>query len=140
MSLSETDLVDGYPDIFEYYMDAEGFTEQFEQPPPSIALFGFQHQSGWTHLLESLCEYISRQEIDVKVVQSKEKFGGLRVYTNIERAEDVDERRVQQVFGAIQMAQEMSFHVCECCGSPGSLRDDGGWLKTRCSECYGSEE
>lgn len=142
MGPSEEDIVEEYPEIFTYYeLTAEEFDEQYGSPPPSITLFGFQHQSGWNHLVRGLCEYLERQDRDIRIVQCKEKFGGLRVYTSSSSSEsEVDERRTQQMFGAVQMAQEMSFQVCECCGSPGELRNDGGWMKTRCDECLEAED
>jgi hypothetical protein len=54
----------------------------------------------------------------------KEKFGTLRFY-----ADNADER----VHSLIEFAEEMSGVMCEVCGKPGSI-DDNGWIKTHCSE------
>lgn len=67
----------------------------------------------------------------VVAVQVKEKFGGLRFYTN--GTDDV-------VRGMISMAETMSFRTCEVCGNPGKVRH-GGWITTLCDEhAKGREE
>ena len=54
--------------------------------------------------------------------QVKEKFGGLRFYTN--GYNDV-------VQGMISMAESMSYRTCEVCGSPGRS-NSYGWISTLC--------
>jgi len=63
-----------------------------------------------------------------EVTQVKEKFGGLRFYTNCR-----DEAILQRIDVAIQE----SFHACEICGEPGTLRE-GRWIKTLCDEHAGA--
>ncbi len=127
----ERELVDAYPQIFSLY-DAD--PEEIEDPVPTFAIYGFECGNGWKSILESLCETITRKDVELTVVQVKEKFGMLRFYHDGIMAED--DRRAQQVFGAIQHAQEMSGHICEECGHPGTLHRDGGWLRTRCEDCH----
>ena len=57
-----------------------------------------------------------------KILQIKEKFGVLRVYS---RGGDCTTNRL------IAMAQGLSTVSCEICGSPGTLRG-GSWLRTLC--------
>lgn len=56
-------------------------------------------------------------------VQVKEKFGGLRFYTN--SGDDI-------IYAYISMAESMSYRTCEVCGSPGKVYRDG-WHTTLCS-------
>lgn len=58
--------------------------------------------------------------------QIKEKFGGLRVYTNFIPSPELR--------GAISVAEITSYTVCEFCGAPGEERP-GGWVKTLCDSC-----
>ena len=124
---SEQELVNEYPEIYELH------GEDVDAPAPQISTFGFQHGEGWHGIIESLCEVLSRREVDVTVLQQKEKFGGLRFYDDgIEAKEEIES---YMAIGAISHAEEMSFHVCEKCGDAGSHRNDG-YMKTLCDECY----
>jgi hypothetical protein len=64
--------------------------------------------------------------MQVRAVQVKEKFGGLRFY--IHAGND-------QVYGMIEMAEMMSYVTCEVCGSHGTMHTRGSWLKTLCPKC-----
>ncbi len=63
----------------------------------------------------------------VTCVQMKEKFGGLRFYTN--GHDDVIE-------GMIQMAQYICDNTCEVCGSEENLGNTHGWVTVCCKSCY----
>jgi len=75
-------------------------------------------------------QYLAKSEADCKreienlpvIVQIKEKFAGLRFYT------DYCNDRVDVL---IQFAEKMSRCTCEECGNPGEL-DSAGWMKTHC--------
>jgi len=54
--------------------------------------------------------------------QVKEKFGGLRFYTN---------GYTDVIQGMISMAESMSYRTCEVCGSPGRS-NSYGWISTLC--------
>ena len=111
--------------------------------------WGFCVGDGWYDLIDTLCGYIQHHidhpsmrvvEIDGKnefvrdpipqVVadQVKEKFGGLRFYFH--GGDDY-------VHGLVDLAEGMSYRLCEECGKPGKLRE-GGWLRTVCDEHYKS--
>ena len=120
-------LPNEYPEVYRYYDEYEGDSK------PPITAYGIQHGDGWNHLVAGLLDYLTVIEVDVAVVQQKEKFGGLRFYHDGIRHEDED--KVQQALGAIRATENQSFHVCEECGAPGKLRRNG-WMKTRCDECY----
>ena len=86
----------------------------------------------WKQIPPKYKEYIRlRKSLDmdamqVRAIQVKEKFGGLRFY--VDGADN-------EVYGMITMAEAMSYVTCEQCGNPGSLHHRGGWLKTVCSKC-----
>ena len=98
---------------------------------------GFTHDDGWFDIVWRLCGDLEplvaelEQETGLKfeILQVKEKFGGLRVYTN--QANDA----IRQRLGA---AAEESFRTCEACGQPGQLRE-GRSIKTLCDEHNASE-
>lgn len=126
------DLVNRYPRIFKKIKHLEC-------------------SSGWETLLDCLCGDIenhlkqieyrinnphipgnvdyqytinSQQQLDaIYAVQIKEKFGGLRFYMN---GED------EYISGAISMAESISLHTCEVCGSFGETKPVGSWLTTLC--------
>lgn len=89
---------------------------------------------GWLPLIDALCgwlqfntdknSHIDHYATQVKAVQIKEKFGGLRFY--VDDASDVQ-------YAAISFAEHMSYHICEECGAPGKTRDKG-WIRTLCDE------
>ena len=54
--------------------------------------------------------------------QVKEKFGGLRFYTN---------GYTDEISGMISMAESMSYRTCEVCGAPGRS-NSYGWISTLC--------
>ena len=54
--------------------------------------------------------------------QVKEKFGGLRFYTN---------GYTDEVGGMIRMAESMSYRTCEVCGNSGRSNNHG-WISTLC--------
>ena len=79
---------------------------------------------GWASLVNKVFEKLETLIGNVKVIQVKEKFGGLRVYTDVFN-EDLDKFIIE--------VERESFTICEECGKSGHLRD-GGWYKTLCDE------
>ena len=83
---------------------------------------------GWFDLLNQACRLIQSHldwKKDVPQVvaeQVKEKFGGLRFY--VQGGDDYTQ-------GIIAMAEQMSYMLCEECGSPGERGGDG-WISTLC--------
>ena len=87
---------------------------------------------GWFNLLMDLSVKLEAMEgiKDTHVVQVKEKFGGLRFYIS---------HGTDEMFDAIDKAEETSYTICESCGDAGTLRREG-WMQTLCDkhakECY----
>lgn len=87
--------------------------------------------SGWFTMLWELCatlEPLARQqqaagEIPLKIVQIKEKFGGLRFYIH---------HGTDEAGALIDAAEARSFQICEACGEPGEVKGTAGWFATYC--------
>jgi hypothetical protein len=126
-------LCEKYPKIFK---NRNGSMQE------TCMCWGFSHDDGWYDIVDSLCASIqnhinnkryqfremSQEDFDeehqVVAAQVKEKFGGLRFY--IDGGDD-------WVYGAISMAESMSYRTCEVCGAPGKTRGTG-WIRTTCDE------
>jgi len=114
---------------------------------------------GWRPILESLnaCfQYAFRagykgqeakREALLKIIQVKEKFGGLRIYLNHTK---LPHDLSQQLADYIMMAEAMSFTMCEQCGAvegterrspngPGRL-SRSGWVKTYCPKHHAERD
>ena len=126
-------LCEKYPKIFK---NRNGSMQE------TCMYWGFSHDDGWYDIIDSLCASIqnhinnkryqfremSQEDFDeehqVVAAQVKEKFGGLRFY--VDGGDD-------WVYGAISMAESMSYRTCEVCGAPGKTRGTG-WIRTTCDE------
>jgi hypothetical protein len=89
---------------------------------------------GWLPLARGLCRYLQGMsteapESPVKVLQVKEKFGGLRFY--------LDSQTEAQAL-VIQFAEMLSFSICERCGGMRDVAVEGAWRKALCRECRAS--
>ena len=127
------------------------FRDRYASPQSTCMCWGFDCGDGWYDLIDTLCSHIQnhvdnqirqqeykfkRGEIDpedyqsedcfqVVAAQVKEKFGGLRFY--VDGADD-------EVRGMIEMAEGMSYKICEDCGNRGSIRKTD-WHRTMCDPC-----
>lgn len=86
--------------------------------------YDFSPSVGWLSLIREMSERL--KDTNVKVVQVKSKFGGLRYYVNGTTSEN---------YLIITKAETASYHICEDCGEPGTTRP-GGWVMTLCDSCY----
>lgn len=84
---------------------------------------------GWQDIVRPVLEDIARK--NGTVIQVKEKFGGLRIYTHGGDYEAITE--------LIRGAESAVSHICEECGKVGSLTSDRGILKTACIEHAGEQ-
>lgn len=115
--------------------DYDLFTEHLRQQYPHVMarsgqFGGVAVGSGWWPLVDTVISYIEdesrRTGQETKILQIKEKFGALRIYTSPWDAPTIT--------GAIHMAELMSRRICESCGAPGETRVPkyGGWVRTMC--------
>ena len=87
---------------------------------------------GWHGILRNLVTAIKKSgEKSISVSQVKEKFGGLRFYTNGNNTCTVDT--------LITNAEIASCRTCETCGNPGSIRGKG-WVTCMCDDCEEGNE
>ena len=106
--------------------------------PDTISLmsYGIGVGDGWYNIMNVLCwtiqnhvDYQQRKDPEYKQVeffQIKEKFGGLRVYTN---------GHDEVVDFLISFATGMAARTCEDCGNPGKNRSYNGWYIAHCDTC-----
>lgn len=78
---------------------------------------------GWKHLLIPIKHYCDKHGI--VILQIKEKFGGLRVYT------DTMDEKLDEL---IRQAEETASHTCQDCGEEGKLVSPNGWMLTLCEK------
>jgi len=106
---------------------------------------------GWKPILKALDQSItnvldnSKTRCECKILQIKEKFGGLRFYFELK---GLDEERRAKIWGAVMMAECMSYKTCEVCGATtdvstepsrkprGEGRMGGGRTLTLCDKCH----
>lgn len=104
-------------------------------PKHPFELFGIECGKGWRRLILPLFEYIEQynegkdDEHSIRVLQVKEKWGGLCFYTNFV---------TKELSKMIEAAEEDSYNVCEDCGSRENVGlKVSGWNQTLCRKCVG---
>jgi hypothetical protein len=80
---------------------------------------------GWLPLIDQLVDDLTALG-PFTVIQIKEKFGGLRFYTNT--VTDEQQARITE-------AENKSTTVCEECGETGDGITIGSWMRTLCTPC-----
>jgi len=119
------------------------FVERTLPPIRSCMGRGFEHGNGWFILLDILfsniqeyIDYTNSHNIQNNeflvpqfiALQVKEKFGRLRVYYT-----PTDNT---YILGLINMASDMSSHICEICGASGAdVGTTSEWIRTLCRKC-----
>jgi len=81
--------------------------------------------SGWYSLIKELIEKLIEIGWNKEIVQVKQKFGGLRFYTNELPEGGLD---------LICHYEKESLKTCEVCGKSASPRTNRGWIETLCDE------
>lgn len=127
-------LIKKYPEFFEWVKE---YREESPKGPLFPIELGIECGKGWYWLLDNLLDSIStyiknNPQLDiplVKIVQIKEKFGGLRFY--YEGGDDM-------IHGMVWFAEDLSYKICETCGSTEEVSQTGGWIKTICKKCLES--
>lgn len=83
---------------------------------------------GWESLVRRVYNAKAGIGTPVGIIQVKEKWGGLRIYT------DYYDEQLEPI---IMKVGEESTTICETCGAPAGLVKNGGWYQTRCEEHRG---
>jgi hypothetical protein len=90
----------------------------------AVRFRGIECGPGWTALIDSTVRELATERRDIRIVQIKEKMGGLRIY--------LEERTDETAKGILRRAEALSFSVCEVCGVPGRRLTSEGWARVRC--------
>ena len=131
--------------------------------------WGCECSSGWFELIYELCQRITNRyaedgipanEIDLEILQIKEKFGTLRFYYKFkgvsgglqaidflgaaslrfepQNCEDNEAKKKlrHDISELVRGYEKWSAHICEYCGERGVFRMDMPWKKTLCDDCY----
>ena len=124
-------LCEKYPKIF---------VNREKDMTESCMYWGLSVGDGWYDLIDTLCRniqnYIDHNSTETNPIpqlvaeQVKEKFGTLRFYTS------GGDRLID---GMIWFAESMSGRICETCGKPALLRQNG-WIVTLCDEHQAERE
>lgn len=111
---------------FEEYLESIGGLENgyFTDREPIKESGFFCVGGGWFEILKNLIDELIADGWDKKICQVKEKFGGLRFYTN---------GGGENHYNIISKYEKLSYETCEECGKPGEERG-GRWIKTLCKE------
>jgi hypothetical protein len=91
---------------------------------------------GWRDLIETAAGRITdalaaAPSGSVTIVQTKEKFGTLRLYWH---GKDLSSAAEHAIEDAVALAEARSGCTCEVCGRPGVLHARGDWLATACPD------
>ena len=111
-----------YPVLYKNLGNKKSMSGGFVLP---IA-FGIECGEGWYNLIDYVSSKLESLYQDIEVVQVKEKFGGIRIYTNKDTLE---------AGKIIEFAEKESENTCEMCGKKGQMMNYSGWYKTRCHKC-----
>lgn len=112
----------------------EAYPDMFGEPKrgPLKRRFHIECGDGWFNILKSLCDDIHAMR--PRVLQIKEKFGGLRFYASF--PSDYGD----QGWKRVRQAEEEAWQTCESCGNPGEMKIIEGWRYTLCQLCADSHD
>ena len=105
--------------------------ELFDKYPVLLGDVFLDVGPGWLPMIDELCSKLKETGLDVKAQQVKEKFGGLRFYTNNE-SEPLDK--------LVTYYENKSYHICDTCGSEEHIGYTSGWMRTLCKSCVPLED
>ena len=118
----ENKLFESYPKIFV----------QKDLPMQKTCMcWGISCGDGWYYLLDRLCtkiqNYVNSSHVgQIEAVQVKEKFSGLRFYTNY--SDNVVDKFIEE-------AELESYNTCEICGTIENVGVTKGWPISCCENC-----
>ena len=104
------------------------FKEKDLSKTETCMCWGISTGNGWYKLIRNTCKELMKTDgsENLKFVQVKEKFGGLRLYTG---------RATEEQYKIIGKAEGESYKTCEWCGRKNNVETTGGWLATLCPRC-----
>jgi len=106
----------------------ELYKGRYKSIQESLMPFGFECGDGWFNLIYELSDKLSKLDPECEAVQVKEKYGGLRFYTN---------GNSEEGYKLIDEYEDKSYRTCEDCGDTKTAKPrDDGWIRTQCNKCY----
>jgi hypothetical protein len=120
--MNTKEMLETYPELFGTELS----------PKKSLMVFGIEAGKGWKDIVLSYLPKISKivkenNIDDFRIVQIKEKFGSLRIYTMGNSNEDIK--------NLISEMEEKCSYTCEKCGSKEGILRTNGWVRVICDEC-----
>ncbi len=110
----------------EYLVSIGGLVNGHYTDRPNITSNICECGSGWLELIRDLIQELIEAGWNKEICQIKEKFGGLRFYTN---------GMTPEMWEILAKYEKKAYITCEICGKPGETRD-GRWISTLCDEHY----
>ena len=110
----------------EFLVSIDGLERTYrEDRGPIVDAYAFGVSEGWYPIIKDLITELIAVGWDKRLVQCKEKFGGLRFYieTYPEGSQEV-----------ITKYEKLSYETCEKCGKKGTNRKIKGWIYTLCDD------
>jgi hypothetical protein len=99
----------------------------------------FECDIGWFSLIDELSKNIeainekySNSEHMITAAQVKEKFGGLRFYVDSYGISNEDYETCTKL---ISEAENLSYTICEMCGTTPASVTKTRWIRTLCDKC-----
>lgn len=122
--------------------------KEFEAAWPSLftdVRCGFYCPDGWTDLVWKLLSDIEFELegdlSDFKMVQVKEKFGGLRFYYSYPKG--ADPTTYDYIHQLVEQAEGESWGICLTCGTKGGVTTGNSpgsmWITSQCDPCREAE-
>lgn len=115
------------------FLESIGGLERVWRPdlgPINDASF-FNVAEGWYPLIKDLIEELITLGWNKKIVQVKEKFGGLRFYVGT---------LPEGGYEIISKYEGNSYSICEKCGEEGKIRGSLRWVLTLCDKHFKEKE
>ena len=108
----------------EFLLSIGGLERTYRQDKgPIMDAHYLSVSNGWYPIIKDLIKDLIDIGWDKRLIQCKEKFGGLRFYieTYPEGSSEI-----------ISKYEKLSYETCETCGDKGTNRKIKGWLYTLC--------
>lgn len=111
--------------------------DQIKEEFPEIISCPIAVGKGWLPHIYWLCNWLQfhvrqNDHPPIKAVQIKEKFGGLRFYTD---------STTDMQHGAIAMIESLCERTCESCGAMKNVgKTTDGWIQTLCGNCVDKDK
>jgi len=100
--------------------------------------WGFEVPDTWMWIIEEYLKKtqwdVDKNRLEIKILQIKEKFGGLRIYTQVMNDGDcLDEAN-------IAYCEALADHTCAKCGiMHRDTKPTKGWITYLCPDCFPKE-